>query len=89
MSKKELKVCWLSAGVSSFVEEKIKKENIPVIFYESLSEGTVAKSIAKDTNITPLVFSSVHTVSSEDIQNGATYISVVENNLNNLKKALN
>ena len=71
------------------VEEKIKKENIPVIFYESLSEGTVAKSIAKDTNTTPLVFSSVHTVSSEDIQNGATYISVMENNLNNLKKALN
>lgn len=71
------------------VEEKIKKENIPVIFYESLSEGTVAKSIARDTNITPLVFSSVHTVSSEDIQNGATYISVMESNLNNLKKALN
>lgn len=71
------------------VEEKIKKENIPVIFYESLSEGTVAKSIARDTNITPLVFSSVHTVSSENIQNGATYISVMENNLNNLKKALN
>ena len=71
------------------VEEKIKKENIPVIFYESLSEGTVAKSIAKDTNTTPLVFSSVHTVSSEDIQNGVTYISVMENNLNNLKKALN
>lgn len=71
------------------IEEKIKEENIPVIFYESLSEGTIAKAIAKDTNIKALEFSSVHTVSSEDIQNGATYISVMEKNLNSLSKALN
>lgn len=71
------------------IENRIKKENIPVIFYESLSEGTVAKSIAKDMNIKALIFSSVHTVSSEYIQNGATYISVMEENLYNLKIALN
>lgn len=71
------------------IEDKIKKENIPVIFYESLSEGTIAKSIAKDTGIKALVFSSVHTVSSQDIADGATYISVMEQNLSNLKIALN
>lgn len=71
------------------IEEKIQKENIPVIFYESLSEGTVAKSIARDMNIQALEFSSVHTVSLEDVQNGATYISVMEKNLDSLSKALN
>lgn len=71
------------------IEERIKKENIPAIFYESLSEGTVAKSIAKDTNIKALEFSSVHTVSNQDVQNGATYISVMEKNLDSLSKALN
>lgn len=71
------------------IEERIQKENIPVIFYESLSEGTVAKSIAKDMNIQALEFSSVHTVSLEDVQNGATYISVMEKNLDSLSKALN
>lgn len=71
------------------IEEKIEKENIPVIFYESLSEGKIAKSIAKDIGIKALVFSSVHTISSEDIENGATYISVMEQNLNNLNIALN
>ena len=71
------------------IEKGIEKENIPVIFYESLSEGTVAKSIANDTGIKALVFSSVHTVSGDDIQNGATYISVMEQNLENLKIALN
>ena len=71
------------------IENKIIKENIPVIFYESLSEGTIAKSIANDTGINALVFSSVHTVSSNDIRDGATYISVMRENLNNLKMALN
>lgn len=71
------------------IEKQIEKENIPVIFYESLSEGKIAKQIAKDTAIKALVFSSVHTVSSEDIQRGATYISVMEQNLENLKLALN
>lgn len=71
------------------IEERIQKENIPVIFYESLSEGTVAKSIARDMNIQALEFSSVHTVSLEDVQNGATYISVMEKNLDSLSKALN
>ena len=45
--------------------------------------------IAKDKNIKALIFSSVHTVSSEDIQKGVTYISVMEQNLENLKIALN
>lgn len=71
------------------IEERIQKDNIPVIFYESLSEGTVAKSIARDMNIQALEFSSVHTVSLEDVQNGATYISVMEKNLDSLSKALN
>ena len=70
-------------------EKYIQKENIPVIFYESLSEGKVAKQIAQDTGIKALVFSSVHTVSSEDIQNGATYLSVMMKNYENLKLALN
>jgi len=71
------------------IEEQIQKENIPVVFYESLSEGKIAKQIANDMKIKALVFSSVHTVSSEEIENGATYMSVMEQNLENLKIALN
>jgi len=71
------------------IEKKIEKENLPVIFYESLSEGKIAKQIAKDIGIKALVFSSVHTVSSEDMQKGATYLSVMEQNLVNLKEELN
>lgn len=71
------------------IEKEIQKEDVPVIFYESLSEGKIAKQIAKDVGIKALVFSSVHTVSFEDIQNGATYISVMEQNLANLKVAIN
>lgn len=71
------------------IQKEIEKEGLPVIFYESLSEGKIAKQIANDMKVKALVFSSVHTVSSEDIQNGATYISVMEQNLASLKAALN
>ena len=33
MSKKELKVCWLSAGVSSFVAGYLKKDSINLYIY--------------------------------------------------------
>ena len=71
------------------IEKQIEKEGLPVIFYESLSEGKIAKQIARDMGIKALVFSSVHTLSGKDIENGATYLSVMEQNLENLKVALN
>ena len=35
-----------------------------------------------------LVFNTVHNVSKEEMQNGATYISIMQQNLENLKQAL-
>ena len=70
------------------IEKAIEKDNIPVIFYESLSNGTVAKSIANDMNIQALVFSSIHTLTNEELESGETYISLMRKNLDNLKIAL-
>ena len=33
MSKKELKVCWLSAGVSSFIAGYLKRDSIDLYIY--------------------------------------------------------
>lgn len=71
------------------IEKDINKEKIPVIFYESLSEGKIAKNIANKTGIKALVFSSVHNVSSEELKNGITYIDIMEQNRINLEKAVN
>lgn len=67
------------------VIDYINKYNIPAVFYEELSEGTVAKMIAEETEAEPLVLYSIHNGDTEK----DTYISLMSKNLENLKKALN
>lgn len=70
------------------VIDYINKNNIPVIFYKEYSNGNIAKTISESTSAEMLVFHTVHNVSKQEIENGATYISVMKQNLENLRKAL-
>lgn len=67
------------------VIDYINKYNIPTVFYEELSEGTVAKMIAEETEAEPLVLYSIHNGDTEK----DSYVSLMNKNLENLKKALN
>ncbi len=66
----------------------INDEKIPVIFYEELSEGKIAKMIADETSAKALVFNTVHNVTNADLENGITYISIMRENLDKIKIAL-
>lgn len=76
------------AAITGIIDE-VKKDNIPVIFYEEFSAHTVADSIASQTGAQTLLFHSVHNVDKTDLENGVTYIDLMRQNLNNLKIALN
>lgn len=78
-----------SVAVIASVIEEVKKDNIPVIFYEEFSSHTIADSIGSQTGAKTLLFHSAHNVSKEDLQNEVTYIDIMTQNLNNLKIALN
>lgn len=71
------------AKVKSVIDY-INKYNIPVVYYEELSEGTVAKMIAEETKAEPLVLYSIH---NGDAQKD-TYVSLMNKNIENLKKGL-
>ncbi|MGN0468205.1 MAG: metal ABC transporter substrate-binding protein, partial [Acutalibacteraceae bacterium] len=71
----------------AFLTEKVKNENIPVIFKVDLSAGNVAYSISKETSAKVMTLYSCHTVSSDDFENGETYISLMRKNLEALKMA--
>lgn len=71
------------AKVKSVIDY-INKYNIPVVYYEELSEGTVAKMIAEETETEPLVLYSIHNGDTEK----DTYVSLMSKNLENLKKGL-
>ena len=70
------------------VIDYINKNKIPVVFYKEYSNGNVAKTISEATRTEMLVFNTVHNLSKEEIQSGATYVSIMRENLENLKKAL-
>ena len=62
----------------------INKNDIPVVYYEELSEGTVAKMIAEETNAEALVLYSIH----NGVPNEDTYVSLFRKNIENLEKGL-
>ena len=72
------------AKVKSVIDY-INNHKIPVVYYEELSEGTVAKMIAEETEAEPLVLYSIH---NGDTQKD-TYVSLMGKNLENLRKGLN
>ncbi|MCL2096814.1 MAG: zinc ABC transporter substrate-binding protein [Oscillospiraceae bacterium] len=67
----------------------IDKNNIACIYHEELSEAKIAKSIASQTNIETLRFSTAHNITKSEFENGVTFLDVMYANLENLKKGLN
>lgn len=70
------------------VIDYINLNKLPVVFYKEYSTGNVAKTISESTNAQMLVFNTVHNVSKDELDDGATYVSIMKQNLENLKCAL-
>ena len=66
----------------------MRKNDLTTIFYEELLSPRVAETIARETGATLLKLHGVHNVSREDLAGGATYISLMEQNLKNLRTGL-
>ncbi|MBR3614206.1 MAG: zinc ABC transporter substrate-binding protein [Clostridia bacterium] len=71
------------AKVKSVIDY-INKHEMPVVYYEELSEGTVAKMISEETNAEPLVLYSIHNGNPEK----DTYVSLMRKNIESLKQGL-
>lgn len=72
----------------AFLVDKTKAENIPVVFSIELSNGKIADSVAEATNAKRLTLYSCHNVTKEQFENGATYVSMMKENVESLKEAL-
>jgi zinc transport system substrate-binding protein len=68
--------------------EQIKSNNIKYIFYEELSSSKVAETIANETNANLLLLNAAHNVTREDIENNVSFITIMKENLENLKTGL-
>ena len=77
-----------SAATLTFLIDKVKEENIPVVFHIELSNQGITDTICNSTGAKKQMFHTCHNISKEDLEQGETYLSLMEKNVVVLKEAL-
>ena len=77
-----------SAATLAFLIDKTKEEEIPVVFHMELSNEKVADVICESTGAEKRLLHSCHNVTKDDFDSGVTYLTLMEQNAQNLKEAL-
>jgi zinc transport system substrate-binding protein len=67
---------------------QIEKNGLHNIYTEELVEPRIADTISRETGATVLRLHGSHNISKNDLAAGANFLSLMENNLNNLKIGL-
>lgn len=70
------------------LSQYIKDNNIKVVYCEEYSDPKVARAIIEGTDAEILVLHSAHNISREEREQGVTFISIMEQNLENIRKGL-
>ena len=78
-----------SAATIAFLTEKVRAEGLPTVWYIEFSNHLVADSIAEATGTTTAMFHTCHNVTRAEMDSGATYLSLMEGNLQTLREHLN
>lgn len=76
----------------TFLAEKINELKLTSVIIIEGSDSKIANTVINETqpkNLNILTLDSMQSVTSNDIENGLTYLSVMENNLDNIRTALN
>ncbi|MNR17414.1 High-affinity zinc uptake system binding-protein ZnuA precursor [compost metagenome] len=66
-----------------------KENQVKTIFFETLVDPKVAKTIAKEINAKTDVLNPIEGLTDKDMKNNLNYLVVMTNNLEALMKALN
>lgn len=77
-----------AAATIAFLTDRVRQEEIPVIFYQESSDGRIAEAIAEMTGAKTRILHSCHTLTREEEERGESYLSLMERNLEMLKEAL-
>lgn len=77
-----------SARTIAYLIDKVREDQIPVIYYLELSSPRVAEIIGEETGAEPLLFHSCHNLTRRQFESGVTYLELMEQNAVNLRKGL-
>lgn len=77
-----------SVKTLAYLIDKINEEHIPVVYHLELSSEAITNVICESTGAKSLQFHSCHNLSREDFEQGATYLSLMWQNVEALKEGL-
>lgn len=77
-----------SAATLAYLIDTVKKYKLPYIYTIELSSQNIARSISEQTGAQILTLQSCQGISRDDFQSGATYVSLMQKNVENLRKGL-
>lgn len=69
--------------------DAVNKDKLSAVFHIELSTKNVAETVAKATGAEVLELHSAHNISSDDFNNGVTYLDIMKRNKTALQKGLN
>lgn len=78
-----------SAATIAFLTDKVRQEGLSTVWYIEFSNHLVADSVAEAAGAETAMFHSCHNVSADDLEAGATYVSLMEGNLESLRQHMN
>ena len=76
-----------SAATIAFLTEKVESEQIGTVWYIEFSNHLVADSIAEATGAGTSLFHTCHNVTQAEMDGGASYLTLMEGNLERLRTA--
>ena len=77
-----------SLATLKYLIDRVREEQIPVVYTIELSSQKIAHAIAETTGAKVLTFHSCQTVTRQEFDEGATYLSLMEQNISVLKEGL-
>ncbi|TMV51428.1 zinc ABC transporter substrate-binding protein [Paenibacillus mesophilus] len=70
------------------INKFVRDNQVKYIFFEELVSDKMVKTLAKDAGVETLVLNPLEGLTQEQVKAGDNYVTVMENNLQNLLKAL-
>lgn len=77
-----------SAKTIAYLIDKVKEEQIPTVYYLELSSHRVSEIIGEETGAEPLLLHSCHNVTRAQFDAGVTYVQLMRQNIENLRKGI-
>lgn len=77
-----------SARTIAYLIDKVREEQLPVVYYLELSSPRVSEIISEETGADMRLLHSCHNVTRKELEDGITYVELMEQNIENLRKGL-